>query len=95
MTEKNEKRLSMRQQFRAKALEQLDDIISEAHKAIQAVATKHSVDLIDLVKAIGESSSKTADHNLVTQLANAAEDAAVKLWNNQQKLELGEKHGDK
>jgi len=91
MTENNEKRLTMRQELRAVAETKVDAITGEATKAIDKIAKKHGVERHDLVKAISHGSSKTAEHNLVTQLANKAEVELVALWNNQQKLNLGDK----
>jgi hypothetical protein len=94
MTEKNKKRLTMRQELRNAAEDKLIDITADAAEAVHAIALKHGVKLHDLVKAISEGSHKTAEHNLVTQIANNAERELIEIWNNQQKLDLGERNGD-
>ena len=91
MTEKNTKRLTMRQELRAAAAVKLKKIKLEAAKVIDKIAKREDLVWQDLVKAIAEGSHKTAEHNLVTQLANKAETDLIKLWNDQQNLDLGDK----
>jgi len=95
MTEKNKKRVTMRQQLRIKAEEELVGIKQAALDAMGKLAKKHGLDRGELVKAISVGSHKTADHFLVTQMANKAEDDLVKLWNDQQNLDLGTDKKDK
>ena len=90
-TEKNTKRLSLRQELRAAAGTRLEKIKVEAGNAVDVIATREGLAWQDLVKAIADGSHKTAEHNLVTQLANKAESDLIKLWNDQQKLDLEKK----
>jgi len=89
-TKKVEKQLTMRQQLRVKAESELVKLKDDAKDAVQAVADDCAVDVNELIKAISVGSHKTADHALVTQLANGYEAAIVKLWNDQQELPIGD-----
>jgi hypothetical protein len=95
MTKKTKpKRLSLRQELRKVAETKLPAVKLQAAEAIDKIAREYGVDWKDLVKAISDGTSKTANHNLVTQLANKAEADLIEIWNDQQKLDLGEKDGD-
>ena len=91
MTEKNEKRLSMRQELRKAAEGRLVKIKVEAGNAVDDIALREGLIWQDLVKAISDGSHKTAEHNLVTQLTNKAEADLLALWNDQQDLDLRDK----
>jgi len=88
MGTKKAKALTMRQQLRAKASGELGAIKAEALAALKAISDREKIDRSELVKAISVASHQTADHFLVTQLANRYEAEIVKLWNNQQDLPL-------
>ena len=88
MTTKKAKKTTLRQQLRVQAAIKLEAIKDEACKGIDTIALSECLSSYDLIKSIGKGSSKTADHNLVTQLANKAERELVKLWNDQQSLDL-------
>lgn len=90
MTKAKEKQLSMRQQLRAQAGSDLGKIKAEALEVLKFICDRDKIDRGELVKAISVGSHKTADHFLVTQLANRYEAELVKLWNDQQKLDLGD-----
>ena len=91
MTEKNTKRLSLRQELRKAANLKLAAMKQIAYDSIAIIAKNNGVKVVDLIKSISKGFSKTADHNLVTQLANKAETDLIKLWNDQQNLDLEKK----
>jgi hypothetical protein len=88
-TKKAEKQLTMRQQMRAKAEEQLDALIIEGRAAIDKVSMPHTIGGPSLAKLIAGGEQKTHRHMLVTHLANNGEAELMKLWNDQQELALG------
>lgn len=79
----------MRQQLRVKAETELAEIKKEALRLVGKLCDDAGIDRGELVKAISVASHKTADHFLVTQLANRYEAELVKLWNDQQELPIG------
>jgi len=88
MTKKTEKPLTMRQQLRLQASKALGEIKAEALAALKTISDREQIDRSELVKAISVASHQTADHFLVTQLANRYEAELVALWNKQQDLPL-------
>jgi hypothetical protein len=84
------KKMTMRQQMRAKAEEQLDAILAEGLAAINKVSMPHTIGGPSLAKLIAGGEQKTHRHMLVTHLANNAEAGLMKLWNDQQNLNLGD-----
>lgn len=91
---KKEKALSMRQQLRVKAESELAKIKKEALATLGELCKQEGIDRGELVKAISVASHQTADHFLVTQLANRYEAELVALWNKQQDLSFGTKESD-
>jgi len=91
MTEKNKKRNTMRQELRKTAEVTLGKIKAECSRILLDICQREHISPADLLKSLSEGSSKTATHNLVTQLANKSEADLIKIWNDQQKLALGEK----
>ena len=90
---KQEKALTMRQQLRARAEEQLDRLIVDGRAALDKVSMPHLIGGPSLAKLIAGGEQKTHRHQLVTHLANRAEAEVIKLWNNQNAL-FGEENGD-
>ena len=92
-TKKQEKQLTMRQQLREKAEEDLANILLGTLRCLDEIAEKEGIDRQDLVKAVSMGSHKTAEHALVTQLANRYEADVLRMWNDQQAL-FGEEDGN-
>lgn len=91
---KQEKALSMRQRLRAKAETELAKIQKEALVILDILCKQEGIDRGELIKSITVGSHKTADHFLVTQLANRYESEIVTMWNDQQDLSFGTKESD-
>jgi len=89
------KRVTLRQELRAVAETNLVAIKKAAAENIDIIAEHEGIDPHDLIRVISAGRHKTAEHNLVTQLANKAEAELVKLWNDQQDLDLGDNNDDK
>lgn len=89
MTEK--KKLTMRQELRDKAANDLREIKQEALEVLKFICEREKISRHELMKSISAVSHKAADYIIVTQLANRYEAEMIKLWNNQQKLDLEEK----
>jgi hypothetical protein len=87
---KVEKQLTMRQQLRVKAEAELVKIQKEALATMGELCKQEGLDRAELIKSITVASHKTADHFLVTQLANRYEAELVALWNKQDDLPLGD-----
>ena len=94
MTTKKSKLPTLRQQLRDTADEQLQALIIEGTAAINRVSMPHAIGGPSLAKLIAGGEQKTHRHTLVTHLANNAEAELVKLWNNQQKLDIGDSNDD-
>ena len=92
MTAKKEKKaLTLRQQLRAAAELHLDALVADGKAAIDKVSMPHTIGGASLAKLIAGGEQKTHRQMLVTHLANNAEASLVKLWNDQQSLDIGEK----
>ena len=94
MSTKKSKLPTLRQQLRDKAEERLQELIIEALDAINRVSMPHAIGGPSLAKLISGGEQKTHRHMLVTHLANNAEAELVKLWNNQQELDIGDSNDD-
>ena len=94
MTTKKAKKMTLRQQLRVQAAAKLNYIKGDVSDAIDMICKREQIEWTDLMKACGPGISKTAEHNLITQLANKAEVELVKLWNDQQELPLDEEKPD-
>lgn len=92
MTKAKEKKLSMRQQLRVKAMANLVDLKKEAYATLDELCKQEGIDRGEFIKALSVGHHKTAEHIIVTQLANKYEADVLKMWNNQQMLPIG---GDK
>ncbi len=88
--EKNEKRLTMRQEMREAANSRLEEIVNLAGKAMEKLAMSTPLHPIDIARMLCGGQTKTLRDKLVTQLTNKAEEDLVALWNDQKKLDLGE-----
>lgn len=87
---KAKKGMSMRQQLREKATNELLTVKASAMREVAKIAKDSGIDVTELLKALASvNHSKTADHALITQLANRYEAELVKLWNDQQILAIG------
>lgn len=95
MTTGKGKQPTLRQQLRDKADDRLRVLMDEMINVAAKVVDGTSVDSRLLMQLASQpSSTKTLRHNLVTTLANDAEAELVKLWNDQQELDMGGKGGD-
>ena len=85
-------KLTFRQRMRKDAEAGLDDLVVRVQAfAIKAVKGT-SVDPALLMQLAGQpKQGKTLRHDLITKLANDKEAELEKLYNDQQKLDLGEK----
>jgi len=92
MPKKNEPRLTLRQRLRADAEKKLDQILKELEQATARVLDQAGTDIAtwDLLHIAGSRQNKSLRAHLVTKLANEAEAELEKLYNNQQKLALGD-----
>ena len=88
MGKAKEKELSMRQQLRVKAESELVSLKKEAFATLDELCRQEGIDRGEFIKALSVGHHKTAEHILVTQLANRYEAELVKLWNDQQTLPL-------
>lgn len=86
---KAKKELSLRQQMRKQAELDLDALLDNVREAVSGVAPGY-LGSVDLLKLLSSSQTKTVRERVITKMANQAEAELVKLWNNQQKLDLGE-----
>lgn len=89
------KKLTLRQQLRAKAEEQLKGLKEQAVERVGEIADAAGINKYELMKACSVAHHTTLEHQLVTDLANNAEAELMRIWNNQQDLPLGDDDGDK
>ncbi len=94
MTTGKGKAPTLRQQLRDAADEQLQELIIKALDAINSVSMPHAIGGPSLAKLIAGGEQKTHRHTLVTHLANNNEAELIKIWNDQQKLDLGDGDAD-
>ncbi len=94
MTTKKSKLPTLRQQLRDKASPQLAKLMAEMRMAATKVVEGSSIHPTDLMGICCKTQVATLHDHLITVLANDAEAELVKLWNDQQKLELGESDAD-
>jgi len=87
---KAKKELSLRQQMRTSAEHKLVVLMGEMEFAAKKVASRQAVSAEDLMGMLCKTQTNTLHDKLVTQLANQAENDLVKLWNDQQSLDLAE-----
>jgi hypothetical protein len=92
MPKKNEPRLTLRQRLRADAEKKLDQILKDLDQAAARVLDQAGTDIAtwDLLHIAGSKQNKSLRAHLVTKLANEAEAELERLYNNQQKLALGD-----
>ena len=94
MTTKKSKGITFRQQLRDKGEERLKAIKGEIAEALDIICKREQIEWMDLAKVSCAGSHKTAEHNLVTQLANKHQADLEKIYNDQQKLDLGDEGGE-
>ena len=86
---KKSKKLTLRQRLRADAEKKLDGMVEQACERVAGVTEGTSVDFFRLMQLASQPQhSKTLKHDLVTALANDAEDELERIYNDQQKLAL-------
>lgn len=85
-TEDKEK--TLRQQMRESASSELDGLVEKATFALEAEAKGSPVSASDLARLIIGGQTKTLRDKMIGQIADVAERDLVKMWNNQQKLNL-------
>jgi hypothetical protein len=83
--------MTLRQRLRGGCEKQLDELVAEGRAAIDRVSMPHKIGGPSLAKLVAGGEQKTHRHMLVTHLANNAEAALEKIYNNQQDLDLGDK----
>lgn len=84
-----QKQQTLRQQMRAQAELDLDKLVKDVEKAVAKVVPGY-LGQTEILKLLSSSQTKTVREHLVTRMANVAEENLVKLWNDQQTLELGD-----
>lgn len=91
MTKGNE--MTLRQQLRQQAEAKLEQVRILVVVAVDRAMQEAGVDLdgYDVMRMCVGSHTKTVKAKLITELANSAEAALIKMWNDQQSLGLEEK----
>lgn len=91
MPKKNDRKLTLRQRLRADAEKKLDRILKDLELAADRVLDQAGTGLAtwDLLHLAGSKQNKSLRAHMVTQLANEAEAAIERIYNNQQELSLG------
>ena len=90
MTVKKEKKVTLRQQMRVQAETTLEELMNIMEGAAQGIVAESPISGNDLMAICCKTQVNTIHDKLITQLANQAEADLVKLWNDQQKLDLGD-----
>lgn len=90
------KEMTLRQQLRAQAEEKLDALERLLNAAAIRVGEEAGtqINVYDVMRMMVNKQNKTVRAQLVTDLANEAEAALIKIWNDQQKLPLGDDDAD-
>jgi len=94
---KKPKQLSFRQRLRAQSAERLDKIESTMRGAAIRVCEESDTKInpAHVMRLMTGGMTKTLREQLITELSNETENALEEIYNNQQKLALGDDNGDK
>ena len=88
---KNQKKMTLRQRLRADADNKLVNLLERSREAVEKVLEGTPLMATDIMHLASSTQNKTLRNHMVSALANQAEDELERLYNNQQKLDLGGK----
>jgi len=94
MAKAKAKELTLRQQMRKSAEGRLTVLVDQVRDAVAKVLEDTTLDMDDVMAMCCKTQTTTLRDKLVGRLADEAERDIVKLWNNQQKLDLESKDAD-
>jgi hypothetical protein len=89
MTKKKE---TLRQKLRAEASLKLDELVKDMQKDADLIVRGTPLLGTDLMYLASSTRNETLRNNMITALANAAEQELLEIYNTQNKLDLGEEH---